>query len=283
MKLHIACDSTASITLEEAKKWNIDIIPLYVTINDKEYKDLYEITDEMLCQFLKDGALPKTSQPSIGVIEEYIEKWEHENYDAVIVFTISSHLSGTFANCKLACEASRVPIYVIDTQSAAGALRYGVLEAIHLSKRCDDIHEIIKIIENKIQKCPVYIIPKTLDQLKRGGRISPLAATASSLLKLTPILYLEYGMEKIDKLGVARTMNKAYSMIKETVDKKMITPSTHTLALLYVNEMEEVSKMGSYMQEQYQDLEIEYFKIPAVLTSHVGLGAYGIQFVPKIK
>lgn len=281
MKLHIACDSTASITLEEAQKWNVDIIPLYVTIDGRDYKDLYEINDDMLCQFLKEGALPKTSQPAIGVVEEYVKKWEKENYEAVIVFTISSHLSGTFANCKLACDTSRIPIYVVDTKSAAGALRYGVLEAMKLSKECRDIQEVIKSINSKIEQCPVYIIPKTLDQLKRGGRISPLAATASSLLKLTPILYFDYDMEKIDKLGVARTMNKAYAMIKENVDGKGISANTHTLALLYVDEKEGVEKMGNYMQEQYPGLEVEYFKIPAVLSSHVGLGAYGIQFIPK--
>lgn len=282
MKLHIACDSTASITLEEAKKWGVDIIPLYVTIDDKDYKDLYEINDEMLCNFLKEGALPKTSQPSIGVIEEFVEQWEKEDYDAVIIFTISSNLSGTFANCKIACESSRIPIYVIDTQSTAGAIRYGVLKAMKLAQTHNDIDQIIHSIEQSIKNCPVYIIPKTLDQLKRGGRISPVAATASSLLKLTPILYYENGMEKIDKLGVARTINKAYSMIKEAADTKNISTETHTAALLYVDDRENVEKLGMYMQEQYSGLEIEYFKIPAVLTSHVGLGAYGIQFIPKI-
>jgi len=59
-----------------------------------------------------------------------------------------------------------------------------------------------------------YIIPKSLTQLVRGGRISKAAASLAKLFKITPILKFDGSIDKEDK---TRTFNKALSIALQKI------------------------------------------------------------------
>ena len=59
---------------------------------------------------------------------------------------------------------------------------------------------------NNKMNATIYITVDTLEYLKKGGRLSPAAATLAGLLKIKPILTIQG--EKLDKYGTSRTMKK---------------------------------------------------------------------------
>ncbi len=63
-KVKIVCDSSAGLTEEEIKKYNITIIPLTVMIDGTVYTERETITNAQFPEMMKKAkSLPKTSQP----------------------------------------------------------------------------------------------------------------------------------------------------------------------------------------------------------------------------
>lgn len=71
-KIKIITDSTAGLTLEEAAKWNIDVLYLTVEIDGQIYNPKTDITpEEFMVRMAETKELPKSSQPAIGSL------WKH--------------------------------------------------------------------------------------------------------------------------------------------------------------------------------------------------------------
>lgn len=78
--IKIITDSTADIDLDYAKELNIDIIPLKVIIDGKEYKDRIDLQPQQFYDLLASSeVLPTTSQPSpqefLNLYEEAEKSW----------------------------------------------------------------------------------------------------------------------------------------------------------------------------------------------------------------
>ena len=66
-KIKIVCDSSAGLTEEEIKKYDITVIPLTVMIDGTVYVERETITNDQFPELMKNAkSLPKTSQPPIG-------------------------------------------------------------------------------------------------------------------------------------------------------------------------------------------------------------------------
>ena len=66
MKIKIMVDSSSGITQEEAIKLGIDVFPLRIIFDDKEYLDGIDIMqDEFYEKLTKEEIFPKTSLPNL--------------------------------------------------------------------------------------------------------------------------------------------------------------------------------------------------------------------------
>jgi DegV family protein with EDD domain len=108
-------------------------------------------------------------------------------------------------------------VFVLDTQRISVTLRQNVYDALELVKQGKTAQEIADILVSRKMDATIYITVPTLTYLKRGGRITPAAATLGSLLKIKPILTIQG--EKLDKFEQARTMKKARKIMIEAVKK----------------------------------------------------------------
>src|SRR5690606_27669693 len=80
---------------EYFEKYNIEVVPLLINIEGKEYKDKIDISLDELYNELKSGKDIKTSQPNIQDVYNTLIK-HAENNHKIIFITISSRLSGTY-------------------------------------------------------------------------------------------------------------------------------------------------------------------------------------------
>ena len=89
MKYAITSDSTCDLSPELLKKYNVSLMPMIITLDDKEYEDGLNINQDQLFEYVeKTGNLPKTSARSSY---EYVEFFENllENYDHIFHFSLS--------------------------------------------------------------------------------------------------------------------------------------------------------------------------------------------------
>ncbi|MDF9825121.1 DegV family protein with EDD domain [Breznakia sp. PF5-3] len=279
----IVTDTTSAMNLEIAKKHDIALVPLSVVINGKEFKDLIEITNDVLYEKLREGLVPTTSQPSVGYVTELMEKWKTENYDAIIVLTCSSDLSGTnhtFHMVKKQLEMDNV--YIVDTRSVGAPIMDGAIRAKEMANEGKDIIEILKMLDMKYQNQFSFLYPETLTQLKKGGRVSPLAANMASLLKIKPLLYLKEDGSVVDRFGMARTEGKVIQLCVDKFRDLNVNSLTNKLYILHADNAKGALQAEKMLKAVFDDIECEINELPSVLTCHGGLGCVAIQSTLKI-
>ena len=281
-KYLIVADSTSALDIETAQKHGIVLVPLSVVIDGKQYKDHYEIGYEQLYDELRAGKVATTSQPSVGYIEDLMEQWKKENYDAIIVICCSSGLSGTYQSFHIAKEHMQMDnVHLIDSRSV-GAPLYDM--AIVAKQMADAGEEEVKILEKIVSKCEntfSFLYPESLDQLKKGGRISPVAAGMASLLKIKPLLYLANNGAVVDKFMMGRTENKIFqAAINQFLDDH-VSVQTHKLYIMHADNMEAALRFVAFAQDKLGPIEYEILNLPAVLTCHGGMGCIAMQTTLK--
>lgn len=120
----IVADTSTLFSSEEGNKHGITITPLSVNIAKDTYRELDEITSAQFLERLQEGALPTSSQPSIG---EKMEQYELlAKADEVLDITMADGLSGTYES---ACNAKADCVYgdritVLNSETLCGPHRY---------------------------------------------------------------------------------------------------------------------------------------------------------------
>ena len=128
----LTCESAADRTREFFASRNIPVVCFHYEIDDVVYTDdLYQsiAPDEFFAQ-ISAGAMPKTSQVSVGEYEEFWEAFVAEGKD-VLHLALSSGISGTYGSACGAAQmlADRYPeggkVRVIDSLAASSG--FGLL------------------------------------------------------------------------------------------------------------------------------------------------------------
>lgn len=84
--MKIITDTSALYSPQEGQALGIEVLPLHVTINNQTYTELVDLTTDELIQKIAEGALPQSSQPSVGHTVEVLEQYQNED---CLVFTMS--------------------------------------------------------------------------------------------------------------------------------------------------------------------------------------------------
>lgn len=181
----IFVDSGSSIRLSEKEKYGVEIIPLKIFLDGKEYTDGVDLPfDEFYHALIDKKLFPKTSLPAPKDAKAMVDAALAEGYE-VIILTISSGISGTYNAFRL-LFADEPRVRVIDTKTAVGGVRILVMEAQkYLNESLDFVAEKIVTL---IPRIKIVAIPDTLDYLQRGGRLSKAAWVFGSILQLKPFI-----------------------------------------------------------------------------------------------
>ncbi|AGR42432.1 DegV family protein [Spiroplasma diminutum] len=206
MKIAIITDSSCGISNISSID-DLYLVPLMITKEDGQQVADDESFNSDEFYKLNDSQILKTSQSIPGIM---MGKWDEllKEYDQVVCLLLSKGLSGQFSTCKMLSQEDEYKdkVFVVDTNGVSIVLKKQVERALDLKNQGKSAQEISDIIESENDKFQVYIIPKSLDQLVRGGRISKAAAGLAKILKITPVLKYD---GTIDKHGKTRTFKKA--------------------------------------------------------------------------
>ena len=197
--IKIFVDSTADLSPELIEKYDLTVIPLYVTIGGKAYKDMYEISaKDIFDNYDKTKELPKTSAVSVT---DYIEAFRpavEEGFD-IIHFTISSDFSACYQNACIAAEELG-HVYPVDSRNLSTGIAQLTLLAAEMAAKGDmDAEHIAKYVRKVTERVDVSFIINNLEFLYKGGRCSGVAALGANLLKLKPCIEVVGGKMSVGK------------------------------------------------------------------------------------
>lgn len=276
--VQIVTDSSTLFTVEEAREMGVDLTPLCVSIGDLEGRDIQIDMNEFYGRISK-GQVPTSSQPPIGEVVEMYERYP----DAEIInIAIADGLSGTYQS---ACSAKEMVdnnenITVFNTKTLCGPQRYMVMKAQQMKEEGKSAQEIMNWLNEAIQKTESFLIPQDFGFLKRGGRLTPVAATLGSALKLKPIMTLTENGDKLDIFTIKRTMKSAVGAVINHL-KKSDLDDRHILYISHANAPEDAENVRALLAEAFPKLELEILELGAVFVTQGGPQCLAIQYIEK--
>ena len=276
--VQIITDSSTLFTEADAKEMGIEVLPLCVNIEDLEGRDL-QIDMEDFYNRIAKGGIPKSSQPPIGEVMEAYEKYPE---DDVINIAMADGLSGTYQSACGAKEMvdNKENITVINTKTLCGPHRYMVQKAWQMKKEGHTAKEIIAWLENARENQESFLIPQDFDFLRRGGRLTPMAATFASTLKLKPIMTQTPDGCRLDKYAIKRNMKQAVGAVIERLKKRGVD-AKHIIYVSHANALEDAKKVKEMIKEHFAEVEIVMLELGAAFVTQGGPKCIAIQYIQK--
>ena len=281
-KVKIITDSTCDLGLELAKKYDVEIIPLYVNFGEESYKDGVNITTEELYKLVEQkNELPKTSAIDIVTITEYFKKWLDLGYD--IVFSgISRQMSRTYENALMAVDEleAKDRIFVVDSMNLSTGIGLSILKACDYRDQGLSAKEIAEKMELVIPKVKAQFAIETMEYLYKGGRCSSLSMIVGSMLRIKPIIQVRDGKMNVQQKPIGKmkvALNALLKQIEEDKDRVDLDHIliTHSLAFEYRDYLyEKLSAM-------FPGVDIVSTVAGCVISSHCGQGTIGILYMVK--
>ena len=279
MKIKITADSTADIPQEICDRFDIELIPLSVSLGDNIYWDGVDINPEMIYDYvLKTKQLPKTSAINTEMYREKFEKILNNGYDAIIHFNISSEMSTTHRNAQLLMEDMK-NLYVIDSQTLSTGI---ALQAIYASELASsgkyEIEEIVKKVEERRDFCQTSFVLDKLQYLYRGGRCSAIALFGANLLKIKPSIEVHNYKMGVGKKYFGKFDSCVLKYVKDILQRYNNPDTTRIFVTHTKIDPEIVESVKEYIRQNTQFKEILETTAGATVTSHCGSNTIGILF-----
>ena len=274
----IITDSSPLYTPEEGRKLGLDVMPLCVNIADLEDRDLLVDMDVFYGK-IAEGNHPRSSQPPVG---EVMEAYEAYPDDEIINIAMADGLSGTYQSACGARESvdNKENVTVFNSKTLCGPHRYMVEKAVAMRDAGKTAKEILDWLEYASEHHESFLIPQDFDFLRRGGRLTPVAAAFGSVLKLKPIMKQTDDGKKLDKFGVKRTMKAVVATIIEHL-KKSDLDSRHVLYVSHARVPEDAKKVVEQLKEAFPEVEYHILDLGAAFVTQGGPGCIAIQYIEK--
>lgn len=283
MKIAILTDSGTGMSQEEAHAQGIYFLPLQILHNDTQYLDGVSIALSKVYDFLHKGEDLTTSMPPMALIESSLQHMKDDGCDEIIVIPITSGLSSTASIIQAAAKANDIKVHIIDCYSTCNNQRYLAESAKKLADKGIAVDEIVKRLKDSVACSNTLIIPDDLQHLKRGGRLTPVAAALGGLLKIKPILQLnEKSGGKIDVFDKVRTMSKAQQKAIDTFNQEGIGED-YMMTVLHTDVEEEGIALRSKVEEAFANRHMTFGCIGAVISVHTGIGCLGMQYIKRVE
>ena len=280
----IMTDSCCDLPKEYIQANNIPFAMLPFSYNGGEFLDDLgqTISQKQFFDDLRAGALPKTSQANSQSFYNIFKAAAESNKDIVYI-GVSSGLSGTYNsanNGKIATleEFPSVRIYVIDVLTASLGQGLMVMKAVEMKKAGHSAQEIVTEIENSVQNLNTYITVQDLNFLKRGGRISNVAATLGLVMHIKPILTISHEGKVLPLLKI-RGRKKSLTKLAELLKEKITNPETQTIAICHADCYEEALSLKEEILAMVKVKDVIIHYIGPVVGSFSGPGAMAVFFV----
>jgi DegV family protein with EDD domain len=192
MKIKLICDSLCDIPMELAEKHEIEIIPLTIIIEDNEYEDGIDMTNEEFYKTMKKiHTVPKTSQATYMQFKEVFDKYKDEY--SIICINGSSKSSGTYQSAMMAKNDTEGDIHIFDTLNLSLGSGQFVIKACELIEKNMDAKSIVGELEALRESVNLFFVPDSLEYLKRSGRVSVTTAAIGNMLSLKPVFSVKDG------------------------------------------------------------------------------------------
>lgn len=279
-KVLIASDSTCDLSAELIQRYGVKILPLRVMVGEKEFTDGVDIDpDAIYAHYEKTGELPKTAAVNIDEFSNFYKTYVEQGY-SIVMFTISSSMSSTFNNARIAAENFE-DVFAVDTKNLSTGGGLLVISACEMAARGMNASEIAVACEELAGKVDASFVVDNLEFLYKGGRCSAVEVFGANLLQLKPCIGVKNGKMDVDKKYRGKFADTLKKYISDRIgdasdiDTKRIFVTHAGCDETIVNAcVEQVKAIGKFD-------EILVTRAGCTVSSHCGRNTLGVLFIRK--
>lgn len=275
----IVTDSTASLPAELCAERGIIVVPLQVVIGASAY-DEGVATPEMVAAALKDWTPVSTSRPSPARFLEVYEKAAADGATEILSVHLSSEVSGTYESAVLAAREASVPVTTLDSRHVGIGTGYAALAAAAAVAAGGGVQEAVAAAEARLAATTSLFYVDTLEYLRRGGRVTTVAALIGGALAVKPLLRIHEG--RIDSFEKVRTAGKALARL-EDLAAEAAGGGRASVTVAHLASPERARNLADRLAARLDvDGEVAVDELGAVLGAHVGPGMVAVCVAPAI-
>jgi DegV family protein with EDD domain len=277
-------DSSCDLPPETLTRLGVVSLTFPVILDGREYMAQGDepLTNADFYARVREGATPSTAAIPIPTYVECFERFAAEGTPAVFI-GLSAALSGTFEAMHLAratvLEAHPdAVITIVDSLNASTALGLLVLETAERIAAGAGHDHVVAWLDDSRTLVNGYFTVDTLEYLRRGGRVSDVAALAGTVLDIKPVLSLDPSGAIVPTDRV-RGRKKSLRALAEICARRIDRSGGGRVGIGNGDALADAETLRDLVLERMPDAEIVMTEVGPVIGSHTGPGMVSIVFM----
>jgi len=273
-RIALITDSSCDLGAEVIAEHGIHVLPLYVIYGDRSYRDRVDITPSEVYERL-DREIPTTSTPSHEDALALLRKVREAGFTHALAVHISSGLSGTMNVVRAAAEeVTSLKTTVVDSLSLSMGLGQVVEQAAQWLKERVPLDDVVSRAREMVSHSKTYFVLKTIEYLRRGGRIGAVSAALAGALDLKPIISIdEHG--KYFSYRRVRGRNQSLRELFE-IAREGVAAGANRVAVMHGGADEEARSLRESVLKLPGVTKVTLGQVSPVLVVHTGPGLIGV-------
>ncbi len=250
MSYKIVADSCCEFPEGYEKDSRYERVALRLDVEDEVFIDDESFDQaKFLKSVAKSAECPKSSCPSPEAFREAY----HTDAENVFVFTLSSHLSGSYNSAELGKKLYHEKygdknIFVCDSESASCGETQLAFKTVEWSKEGCSFEEICQRLVEYRDKMKTYFVLDNLETLRKNGRLTGIKAFVATTLNIKPVMSATKGV--IIQIGQAIGTQKALAKMAEAVARESVHPEEKMLMITHCNCRKRAEKVKEMILEK---------------------------------
>lgn len=286
MSFWIVTDVGSDISLDFFKRHEkLEILPMPYRMDGVE--KLYNVQDEpSLVDFYRELLSEKMATTAQVTVDSAFTSFENltDKGEQVLYIGLSSGISGTVQSALTARDMvleknPKAKIAVVDSLLASAGEALLVHYALKLREEGKTMDETVQWLVNNRQRINSWFTVEDLNFLFRGGRVSRTSALLGSMMRIKPIMHVNFDGKLIpmDKTtGRKRSLKALADKVVERANPK----EGQTIFISHGDCLEDAQYLAGLVKDGLKNIKgIEFFTLGPIIGAHAGPGTVAIFFL----
>jgi DegV family protein with EDD domain len=269
----VVADSASNLPPGLAPELGIQVVPLWLTFGDEQFRDGVDLAPGRFYERLAAGReSASTATPSAA---DFLDAYGRTGQREVVCITVAFTMSGVHHQAEAAAEGFDGTVVVIDSTNASMAEGFVALEAARLARDGASLEAVVERARAVAARTGLYATVNTFEFLQRSGRVNKLQAYAATVLDINPVFSFDHG----DAAAVARprTRRRALARIVDETVAALGGRRGHVAAIHAAAAGEARSTLDAIV-ERAKVVEQHVVDVTPVIGAHTGPGLVGAAF-----
>ena len=276
-KIVLVAETGSDITPEQAREYDIHLVSMHVSMAEQTLDDGTFPPEDVCAYYDRTGKVPQTSASAPSdftkVFDEIHQKWPEKH---ILHLAYSAVTTCSYQNAVLAAE-ERDYVTSVDTKQVSVGQAAVVLEVAKLLKENPDmtVEEASAAAREIADRVKMCFLPRNLDYLRAGGRVSNVVALTGNLLSLHPSIEIIDGRLMAKKKYRGALCKLIPKIISEYTQQHDLDKE-HVYFIWSAGLDDESKKTAEEAAAQCGYKKVTWMKTGCVITCHGGPGCFGM-------